>query len=144
MKKRLGIILAACMMLAFTLPAGAAEPNTTVMSIDVGSPRYDNLSTLAASLTIENGTAYCDSSFYQRNTKRAVMTTQLQRRQRASDSWSTVATWSDEFSSTGSHLVEHTRTVSSGYEYRNHMTVKFYSGSTVVENVSIDSPVKVS
>lgn len=127
------------------LPAvQAIDSNTNAITFDEKSPYYVNLSNIIASLSIEGffNTAYCDSSFYARTDKRAVMTTDLQRRKSSSDSWTSVKKWEDEFSSVGSHLVEHTKNVSKGYEYRNYVTVKFYSGSTVVEEVTMDSPIK--
>lgn len=120
------------------------DETTTIMMFDDISPFYDNLENIAASLVIEDGTAYCDSSFLQRTTKRAVMTTSLQRKKPTATTWSTVKSWSDEYNTTGVHLVEHTYSVSLGYQYRNYVTVKFYSGSKVVEEISLDSPVKIA
>ena len=121
-----------------------SDESTSTMTFDVGSPYYTNLSNIIASFVIEDGKGYCGSSFQQRTTKRAVMTTEMQRKKSTATTWSTVKTWSDEFDTKGAHLVEHSYDVVSGYQYRNYVTIKFYSGSTVIEEVSLDSPVKLS
>lgn len=145
--------LAAAALIAAMVTTGAAatltnaetpqnDENTSVMLFDDASPYYTNLENIVSSLIIEDGTAYCGSSFLQRTTKRAVMKTNLQRKKAANKTWSSVQFWTDEYSTTGPHLVEHSYKTVAGYQYRNLVTVTFYSGSTVVEEVSMDSPVK--
>lgn len=112
-------LLLAAVLTAALLPAQAAK----------ASPRYTGISTINASLEIENGRATCSGTVEVKPNYTADLVLELKR------DGTVIKTWSD--SGTGKITIKKTYYVSSGHEYELEATATVYNSSNkVVETPS--------
>ena len=102
---------------------------------------YVYLSAIGSGLSINtSGYATCSGYLILLEDYNSSLTLTLQRSN--GSGWSDVTSWSQSFTSMGSHSMQKGYYVSSGYSYRVLTTAKVINGSTVIETASVSSPIQ--
>ncbi len=105
---------------------------------NTGLLRYQNVSSISPTISISSGTANCATIVVMYNSKEGHVNISLQKSADNSN-FSNVASWSDDYSSSGSHSSSGKASVTNGYYYRNETTVIVKSGTTVLETIYAQS-----
>lgn len=139
-KRKINFVLLFILLTLLSYPAFAFADETAA-STQIITPNYTYLTTVGASLSIQNGYATCEGNLSIFRDYDTSITITLQR---SSDgvNWSNVTSWSNSFTGRGAHSIERGYYVLSGYKYRVLNTSKVYSGSSVIETATSYSPEK--
>lgn len=144
--KALALAAPLCLSLALTTPqalaADISQPETTILEL---SPRFEHFAQIAASLSISSlGRASCGASVYIYDIYDGYDSRMTMVLQRYEDSgWVDIKDWSQDFTGSGTKMMDKGYYVSSGYRYRMTVTAEIFNSSgKVIESVSCDSPIK--
>lgn len=145
-KSLLAATISLSVLLALTTPAVAAEPigvthsnTTTAIEFQV-DPRFDHMSRISSSLSIEAlGRANCTGSFTTYDAYDSTITITLQ--QQKDGRWTDIKEWSEDFTGTGVKYVNKGYYVERGYSYRLVTVVQIWDGDTEIEKEFCDSPI---
>lgn len=146
--KALALTAPLCLSLALSTPAAmaaeTAAPETTVLDLSI-SPRFEHIMRISASLSISSlGRAECGGTYviydiYDGYDSRMTMVLQ----QYVDSEWVEIKDWSQDFTGAGGKMMNKGYYVKSGYRYRMTVTAEILdSDGTVIESVSVDSPIK--
>ena len=146
--KALALTAPLCLSLALSTPAAmaaeTAAPEITVLDLSI-SPRFEHIMRISASLSISSlGRAECGGTYviydiYDGYDSRMTMVLQ----QYVDSEWVEIKDWSQDFTGAGGKMMYKGYYVKSGYRYRMTVTAEILdSDGTVIESVSVDSPIK--
>lgn len=129
-----GFSLVMCLVLILSI-VGVAHAEDGIM------PCYSYTSSIAASLSINDGVAKAAGKITPEDSRRTTITVRLQR-ESSSGTWVTISTWTGSNAS-GKSEAGGTKSLTSGYNYRVYVTGKVYNSSgTVLETVNKYSTTK--
>lgn len=140
-KKIVPLVLAFLLIFAGNAPV-YADSSSSGNGINGGQQvNYVYLSAIGSGLSINtSGYATCSGYLILLEDYNSSLTLTLQRSN--GSGWSDVTSWSQSFTSMGSHSMQKGYYVSSGYSYRVLTTAKVINGSTVIETASVSSPIQ--
>lgn len=140
--KRVVSSLLIVMILAFSMPALAAETNALTPQDPVIEPNYVGLQTVTAGLSISNGVATCKGSAKARYTNYSLdLTMQLQKK--TGTTWSKVSEWTGSGVGVLGVSLNKTKSGLTSGSYRVKVTVKVYNASgSLIETPTIYSSIK--
>jgi len=140
-KKIVPLVLAFLLIFAGSAPV-YADSSSSGNGINGGQQvNYVYLSAIGSGLSINtSGYATCSGYLILLEDYNSSLTLTLQRSN--GSGWSDVTSWSQSFTSMGSHSMQKGYYVSSGYSYRVLTTAKVINGSTVIETASVSSPIQ--
>ena len=121
---------------ACTVPVNAITSQSAVDVNDVVdntvSPRYVNIANITAGMSINSEQkAVCNGSYFMYNSKNSDITVTLMESTDGSSNWTAIESWTDSFSTSGTHIGGGTSTnkLRKGYYYCSFVQVYIYDGN---------------